>query len=310
MTTILIVGIGGVGGYFGGLMAKRFENDTDVAVQFLVRGENRKAIQHNGLKVIKGSDTFIAYPQKISDTPSDLDKADYIILCTKTYDLETTLSQLHPCIKKETVILPLLNGLDSTAKIKQYYPDTIVADGCVYIVSRLTEPGVITNTGTIERLFFGSDTIPDERLSVLEQRLIQAGIHATLTPDIASVIWEKFIFVSSIATATTYYDLPIGPILEDPDKKDILIRLITEVSLLAEAKQIALPENNIALTLAKQQNLPATATSSLHSDFINGKKLTEIESLIGYVVHEGLTYAIPTPVYQKLYSVIKKKTIS
>lgn len=310
MTTILIVGIGGVGGYFGGLLAKRFENDTDVAVQFLIRGENRKAILHNGLKVIKGSDTFIAYPQKVSETPSDLDQADYIILCTKTYDLETTLRQLQPCIKKETVILPLLNGLDSTAKIKQHYPDTIVADGCVYIVSRLTEPGVVTNTGTVESLFFGSDKIPDKRLLALEKRFIQAGISATLTPDIASVIWEKFIFVSSIATATTYYDLPIGSIFEDPDKKEILILLITEVSLLARTKQVLLPENNIALTLAKQESLPYTATSSLHTDFINGKKQTEIESLIGYVVHEGLTNAIPTPVYQKLYDAIKKKTIS
>lgn len=307
MTTILIVGIGGVGGYFGGLLAKAFQNDTTVAVQFLARGKNLDAIHANGLTIVKGPDSSTVFPKKTSDSPCDLNKADYIILCTKTYDLESTLVQLQDCIIEKTVILPLLNGLDSTLKIKRHYPNAMVLEGCVYLVSRLSAPGIVTNSGNIESLFFGSDSVSDERLLQLETLLKQAGIQATLTPDILSVLWEKFIFVSAIATATSFYDQSIGEILENPDKRDTLLALLTEVYTLAKAKKIPLPEDSVATTLANIETLPFAATSSLHSDFKNGKDQTELESLTGYVVSEGLNYAIATPVYEKLYSALQAK---
>ncbi len=307
MTTILIAGIGGVGGYFGGLLAKEFQSDPNVAVQFLARGKNLKVIRNEGLTIVNGSDNVTVFPQKASDTASDLDKADYILLCTKTYDLEATLLQLKDCISNKTVILPLLNGLDSTAKIKPLYPNAMVLEGCVYLVSRLSAPGIVTNSGNIESLFFGSDTVTDERLLRLESLLKQAGIQATQTQEIVSVLWEKFIFVSSIATATSFYDQSIGEILENPEKRDTLIQLLTEVYSLAKAKEIAIPENSVVSTLAKIEMLPFAATSSLHSDFKNGKDQTELESLTGYVVSEGLTYGVMTPVYEKLYSALQAK---
>jgi len=307
MTTILIAGIGGVGGYFGGLLAKEFQNDPTVAVQFLARGKNLDAIRTNGLTIVKGSDSSTAFPQKASDTPSDLDKADYIILCTKTYDLEATLVQLQDCITEKTVILPLLNGLDSTSKIKRHYPNVMVLEGCVYLVSRLSAPGIVTNSGNIESLFFGSDKVSDERLLQLETLLKQAGIQATLTPDIVSVLWKKFIFVSAIATATSFYDQSVGEILENPDNRNTLLALLTEVYALAQAKQIPLPEDSVTATLTNIETLPFAATSSLHSDFKNEKRQTELDALTGYVVSEGRAYGVATPVYEKLYTALKAK---
>ncbi|MEO4006192.1 2-dehydropantoate 2-reductase [Flavobacterium sp. CAU 1735] len=307
MTTILIAGIGGVGGYFGGLLAKAFQNDTSVAVQFLARGKNLDAIRANGLTIVKGSDSSTVFPQKASDTPSDLDKADYIILCTKTYDLESTLVQLQDCITEKTVILPLLNGLDSTPKIKRHYPNVTVLEGCVYLVSRLSAPGIVTNSGNIESLFFGSDKASDECLLQLETLLKQAEIQASLTQDILSVVWKKFIFVSAIATATSFYDQSVGEILENPDKRDTLLALLTEVYTLAKAKHIPLPEDSVATTLANIETLPFAATSSLHSDFKNEKKQTELDALTGYVVSEGLIYGVAAPVYEKLYTALKAK---
>jgi 2-dehydropantoate 2-reductase len=153
-TKILIAGIGAVGGYFGGLLAKHFYNSGNVAIHFFARGEHLKEIQKNGLKVIKGDNEFIATPALATDDASAIGIADFIIVATKSYDLETIMQQLRPCINQDTIILPLLNGVDSKERIKNILPGNIVLDGCAYIVSRLKQPGVIENTGNIQTLYF------------------------------------------------------------------------------------------------------------------------------------------------------------
>ena len=136
-TKIIIAGIGGVGGYFGGLLAKCFEEDEDVSVCFLARGAHLEVMRTNGLRVIKGSDEFVARPAVVSDKAEELGVGEVIVICTKSYDLEATIAQLKPCINEHTIILPLLNGVDSTERIKAMLPNTIVLQGCAYIVSRL-----------------------------------------------------------------------------------------------------------------------------------------------------------------------------
>jgi 2-dehydropantoate 2-reductase len=153
-TNIIIAGIGGVGGYFGGVLAKCFEGDENVRVCFLARGAHLEAIRSNGLRVIKGSNEFVARPAAVSDQAHELGVAEVIVICTKSYDLEATIEQLKPCINERTIILPLLNGVDSTERIKSLLPNNMVLQGCAYIVSRLTQPGVIENTGNIETMFF------------------------------------------------------------------------------------------------------------------------------------------------------------
>ena len=151
-TKIIIAGIGGVGGYFGGLLAKHFYENENVEINFIARGQHLKEIQKSGLKVIKGKNEFIAKPNIATENPKEIGTADLIIISTKSYDLDTVIQQLRPCINKDTIILPLLNGVDSRDKIKNIYPDNLILDGCVYIVSRLKQAGVIENRGNIQTL--------------------------------------------------------------------------------------------------------------------------------------------------------------
>jgi 2-dehydropantoate 2-reductase len=137
-TKTIIAGIGGVGGYFGGVLAKCFEVDEDVSVCFLARGSHLEAIRLNGLRVIKVGVQFVARPAVASDEADELGVAEVIVICTKSYDLEATVEQLKPCINEHTIILPLLNGVDITERIKSILPNNIVLQGCAYIVSRLT----------------------------------------------------------------------------------------------------------------------------------------------------------------------------
>lgn len=130
---IIVAGIGGVGGWFGGMLAKAFYQSKEAEIVFLARGEHLKQIQQHGLKVVKGNDTFIAKPALVTDNAKEIVNSDYILLCTKSYDLEMTIKQLEPCIDHQTIIVPFLNGVDAPEKIKKLLPENEVAGGCVYI---------------------------------------------------------------------------------------------------------------------------------------------------------------------------------
>jgi 2-dehydropantoate 2-reductase len=306
-TKLVIAGIGGVGGYFGGLLAKHFYNNEKAAVYFVARGEHLKQIQANGLTVIKGKETFVAKPALATDDPADIGVADVIIVCTKSYDLETTIKQLSPCIHKETIILPLLNGVDSRERIKKMLPGNTVLDGCVYIVSRLKEAGVIENQGTIQKLYFGLDGVINEKLALLENLFREAAIEAEASQYISTIIWEKFIFISPTATATSYFDKSIGEILADAEKLNLLKALIEEVKLLAHAKRIPFATDITEKTLNRLKSLPFETTSSMHTDYLNHKSITELQSLTGYVVEEGKKNKLATPMYDQMYSSLKSK---
>lgn len=297
---IVLIGIGAVGGYFGGLLAKKYEGSNEVEIHFVSRGEHLKQIQEKGLSIINGENTFIAKPYLATDNTEEIGIADYIIVCTKSYDLEIAIQQLKPCINEKTILIPLLNGVDSVERIKNILPGNEILSACVYVVAKLKAAGEVEVTGNVQTLFFGSDhdSIKPEHL-LLEKLLKEAEIDARLSQNISTIVWEKFIFIASIATATSYYDCCAGKLLEEHE--DTLIKLIEEVTTIALAKGILLDADICAKTLNKQKSLPYDIITSMHRDFMNLKPQTELESLTGYVVKTGEQLNIKTPEFNIAY---------
>lgn len=306
-TKIVIAGIGGVGGYFGGLLAKQYENNKEIEIYFFARGENLKEIQKNGLKVIKGETQFNAKPKIATDNPAEIGIADFIIICTKSYDIETVVQQLKLTINRNTIILPLLNGVDSKEKIQKILPENIVLDGCVYIVSRLKQAGIIENIGNIQTLYFGIDNFTNQKLLYLKNIFSKANIEVTLSQNISSIIWEKFIFISATATATAYFDKSIGEVVSEKHIETVTA-LINEVKQVANAKKIVISENITDKTIYKLKSLPFETTSSMHTDFRNKSAFNELESLTAYVIKQGQKYNIKTSTYIKIFNKLKKKS--
>lgn len=306
MQKIIIAGIGGVGGYFGGLLARHYTPGGNVSIAFIARGENEKAIRENGLQLETTKGNFTVHPQAVSSDAANIGIADLLIVSTKTYGLEAILQQARPCIGKETVILPLLNGVDSTERIREMYPGNETWYGCVYLVSRLAGPGLVRETGGIDSLFFGAPDGTKEKLLAAEAIFKNAGITATLSPNILQTTWEKFVFISCVATLTSWLDQSVGEILASESSRKWIPVLLAEIKSVAEAKQIPLPENVIEITIEKIKKIPPAATSSMHSDFINGKN-TELESLTGYVVREGKARGIPVPAFERMYEELKSR---
>lgn len=307
MSKILIVGIGGVGGYFGGMLAKAFHGKDNVSIYFMARGAHLKSIQQNGLLITKGETQFYAHPDMVSDNPLDFGKVDYIILCTKSYDIEETADRISSCVEDNTVFLPLLNGVDSAEKIKTMYPDNLIADGCAYIISRLVASGQVQNFGDNQNIVFGIQNTHDPRLDFLNDVFWQAGIEATLTKNIASKIWEKFIFISATATITSYYNKTFGGIKQCEEGSKDLRQLIDECYLVAQHKNIALPADIKKKIWNKFLNLLPQATTSMHSDYLIGKKQTEVQSLTGYIVVQAEKYHIEVPKYREMYNRLNQK---
>lgn len=302
---ILIAGIGGVGGYFGGLLAKHFENNALVKINFLARGNHLEKIKKDGLKIITPTSEIIAKPNLASDNANEIGEMDLIIICTKNYDVEKTLVQINPCINESTAILTLLNGVESFNVIKKYYPENLIINGCTYIVSKIKEAGVIENSGAIQKIFFGLDNETNDILIQLESVFKQAGIDANLTDLISTINWEKFIFISATATATSYYNQTIGEILLDENKTLFVKKLIDEVYELSKAKHITTYVNVVENSFKRFSSMSFDTSSSMHLDFKNKKTFTELESLTGYVVREAEKLNLLVPNFKLAYYSLK-----
>ncbi len=295
-----VLGIGGVGGYFGSMLAQKYADSNEVEVVFITKESTAAIIKNNGLKLFTSDTESLIYPKFVIGEPSEVGTLDYLICSVKSYDLEASLKTVKNSISKETVILPLLNGVNARERILKIYPFAQVLDGCVYIVAKLIATATVQVTGAMKSLYFGSDNVSDLRLSELAAILNAEGIESHLSKNIKQLIWEKFVFVSPLASLTSYLNLPIGPILENDDYKNILKQLVIEVADIAEANDILLP-NIVEVTMTKIAAMPYNATSSMHNDFLK-KGRTEFEALTEFVIVSGLRLGIPTPGYDQIMS--------
>jgi 2-dehydropantoate 2-reductase len=303
---VLIGGIGGVGGYLGGHLAHKYAGSEEVEIIFAARGNNYHQILKHGLQIIEGLTTLVAHPAVITNQVGELGVVDFIWVCTKSYDLQKIIEQIQPCVGAHTIIVPLLNGIEGFELLHQAFPHSKVIPGCVYIVSALKEPGVIENQGKIQSFYLGSPGgLPVPGLQHLYELLMKAGLDAHLAPDILSVVWEKFIFISTTASATTYFNLGVRAVaLEHPN---MVTQLIGEVVEIALAKNIPVSPTIHADTLAKLKSMPVHTTTSMQRDFNAHQPQTELETLTGYVVRTGKELNIDTPGFDLIYQQLKKQ---
>ncbi|WP_337966465.1 2-dehydropantoate 2-reductase [uncultured Flavobacterium sp.] len=302
-TRIGILGLGGVGGYFGGLLAKAYFGSDAIEIVFIARGETQRIIAQDGLKIVTDETEFIVHPKLVSNNPDEIGQLDYLVCATKTYDIEESLLSLKKCIVSETVILPLYNGVDAPERIQELFPENVVLEGCVYIISMIFSPGTIRKMGFYEKLFFGSKTASRSKLEELQDILQKAKIESYLVENIEETVWEKFIFISALASATSYLNENIGEILNNPESKELYIQLIHEIVAVAKAKKLKLPNDIVQQTIVKLEKSPKEATSSMHRDLLAGKN-TEAISLTQFVVKEGAKYNVETPLYTKIANVL------
>ena len=300
---IAILGSGAVGGYYGAKLARAGQDVT-----FIARGAHLSAIREKGLEIrspVLGD--FVARARAEEDT-SRVGVVDLVIVAVKAYDNPTALPMLTPLLGVGTVVLPLQNGVDSVAQVAEVAGDARTLGGTTYVATALEAPGLIVHTGEHRRIVFGEvfGQLPrvSDRVSRIHEAFAAADIQSFAVGDGRVPIWEKFIFLVSLAAFTGAARLPIGPVWSDPFTKAQFLAGCREIETLARAEGVPVADDVVDRIVPYIDKIPGSMRSSLLIDLQQGKRI-EVEALQGTVVRRGAARGIPTPIISTLYSVLK-----
>ena len=302
---IAVMGVGGVGGYYGGLLAKHYALNRDVEIIFIARGRHLVEIRTNGLKILNQEGEFTVKPALATDNPVECGPVDILLLCTKGYDLEDSARLVSPVVDENTVVISLLNGVNHPERFRAVLNKGKILNGCVYLSAHILSPGVVQQIGGSGKLFFGGESDPAVDGKDIENILRAADIDAGYSGDIESIVWEKYIFICPFASATTFLDRTIQGVLDDEEGKTLFDGLLGEVIHIAETQGIHLPENIRKITIDKAFTFPYETKTSMHKDFKDGKKI-ELDTFTGYIVKAAEEHGIPVPHHDKVYKALKK----
>jgi 2-dehydropantoate 2-reductase len=283
---VAVVGLGGVGGYIAANFVK-----VGIEVIGFGRGEHLKAIQKDGIKIMEDENSW---SEKLDARElEDLDGFfegyfDVVLFCVKSYDLKNSYEHIKSHIDEKTILVSFSNGVSNGDTLREL-SNSIVLDGCIYILSHIESSGVIRKKGKVFATVFGGD---EKATQTLAKIFDKAELRYKTPTDIKTAIWKKYIFISAFATATSYYDKPIGYVYEH--HKAEIETLLKEIVEFAHAKGIEI-EDEIPKALQIAKNLPYDSSTSMHLDFKN-KKRVELENLSGYV---------KMPLMRKMYEGLK-----
>ena len=292
---IAILGAGGVGGYFGGILAR-----SGNPVAFLARGAHLAALLERGLTVRTPEGSFTVETSAISasDDPAALQGAELALVAVKSYSLPEIVPAARLLAAAGALVVPLLNGVDAADRlVAAGVPDERVLGGLTQISAVRLAPGVVERRSDFQWVIVG------ERRGGLSGRaesvaalFREAGAEARASADITADLWRKFIFISSMSAVCGLARSPIGPVREAPLGPLLLARAVGEVTAVARASGVALADDTEAKVLANMESLPRAIKPSFLLDLEAGGP-TEIADLSGAVSRLGRQAGVATPVH-------------
>lgn len=289
---IAMVGAGGVGAAYGALLAEAGHD-----VRLLARGAHLAAMRERGLTLVR--DGVARTPSlTASDAAADLGVADVAILAVKLWSTEEAGEAARPLVGPDTLVITLQNGVDSRDRLAPILGADRVVAGIAQISAVIEEPGVVVHRSPFARIIVGEpDGRPSPRLDRFVAACLDAGIEARQTPEIDVELWAKFVFIASLSSACGFFRAGVGPILADAETRAFLVRLVEEAAAVGRAEGVALPEDQVARTLAFTEGLPPTMRASLLDDLERGARL-ELPWLGGRVVAGGRRAGVPAPTHE------------
>ena len=303
---IAVIGIGGVGGYVAGMLAKAYPHVTMVA-----RGARGESIRENGL-VLHGDykGEIVAKPERVVPV-REMGQQDYIFICVKNYSLEDVCENIRDMVTDDTVIIPVMNGVDPGEKIRSLIGRGTVVDSLIYTVAFANADFSISQQDTFTWLCIGiqnADQGQKEKVAQVAEILKGADIDYKDDGDIEVEIWRKYILNCAFNVMTAFYDNTIGVLRRDPVKAQQYETLVWEAASVGRAKGVALTDEHIQEVIHKFRHVHAdNATSSLQRDFQICKKQTELETFSGYIVQEAKRLGVSIPLSEEMYQGLKAK---
>lgn len=292
---IVIIGAGGVGGYFGGKLALAGYPTT-----FITRGTALEMIKKNGLQVKSILGDFQVYPE-VTDQYEVIKKADLILLGVKSWQIESVAEKIKPLLPSNAVVLPLQNGADNADRLVSILPPAQVLAGLCRIVSKIENPGVISHFGYEPEILFGEiDNSHSDRVAAIHHVFSKAGFKNNVSPNIQRDIWLKFLFIASISAMGALTRSVLGVMREDDFIRCQLIKTAEEIVSVGKGLGVDINESDIKTCFKVIDKIDFETTMSLQRDMMENKP-SELENFNGYIVRMGDKLGIETPVNDFVY---------
>jgi 2-dehydropantoate 2-reductase len=295
---IAFMGAGGLGGYFGARLCK-----GGADVHFIARGAHLQALRRDGLRV-EGPEPMHVPKVNATDNPAEVGAVDFVLLGVKLWDTESALEQIRPMVGPGTTLISFQNGVLKDDYLRAAYDAAQVMGGVGYVATTIDRPGVIRQTGPMQRLIFGEfDGSRSPRGQSLLNACLAGGINAELSTNILREIWQKYVFLVGLSGTTTTMRKTIGPIRENAQTRAFLLDVMREVVAVGRSYGVDLPEDYAEVRVKFADEMAYDMTSSMHHDLERGNRL-EVRWLSGGVVELGQRKGVPTPLNRAIADIL------
>ncbi|MEN6318535.1 MAG: 2-dehydropantoate 2-reductase [Syntrophaceae bacterium] len=297
---IVIMGTGGIGGYYGGLLAQAGQDVT-----FIARGAHLQAIREKGLQIKSVHGNFTVSPATVTENPSLVGPVDLILFTTKTYQTDAAAQFIKPMVGKDTTVVSLQNGVDAADRIGAVAGMEHMLGGTTWLSAAVEAPGVIGQYSQFRRIALGElDGMTTPRLNAVADALQKTGATIEKTDNILKVLWTKFVFIAPVMAMGSLTRVTFGEYRSVPEARAVLTEAISEVASVAKARDVMLDHDIVDKTLAFIDSSEPSIKPSMQRDVESGRP-SELESMIGVVVRMGAQYNVLTPVMQFAYAMLK-----
>jgi 2-dehydropantoate 2-reductase len=296
---VAVIGTGGVGGYFGALLARAGHNVT-----FVARGAHLAAMQERGLRIDSTLDgTFTVQGQAVEKT-TEVGPQELVLFTVKMYHNGPAIEAARPLLGNESIILTLQNGIDNGEQLAAAFGTPRVMIGSAYMEGRITAPGVIMQAGP-GMATFGEMT---PGITPRGQRLLhvfrEAGWRVELQENMPGVLWRKFAYIAGSAAVCAATNSDYQEMRSIPETRAIIQRAIEEVLAVGRARGAPLLEDSLAWSMAALDQFPGQGRASLAKDFLAGNRV-ELDGITGTVLRLAHEAGVRTPVNATLYAILK-----
>ena len=288
----IVLGAGAVGAYYGAQLARAGHEVT-----FFARGDNLAAIRAHGMEVRAPSGTFHARVAA-TDNAEELAPADCAILGVKSYSLDSIAPVVNRVAGQGTSILPFMNGVETSERLEAHgVARRVMLGGVTQISVVRVQPGVVELRSPFQVVILGElDGGMTERVQRIAAAFAEAGVNARPSTQIVVDLWQKFVFITTLAAACGLARSAIGYLRAQPLGRRLLERAASEVVAVARASGVALPDDEVARLMTMLDGLPATIKPSFLVDIENGRP-TELDTLSGAVSRFAASLGIAAPIH-------------
>lgn len=297
---ICVVGVGAVGGYFGGKLAK-----AGLDVTFVARGQTLEALQREGLRIKSYAGDFTIKKPKVTQDFKTIADADLILLCVKSYSTKEIAKALKRVISDNAVIVSLQNGIENEDILSEILGADRVIGSVVFITSSMPEPGLIKHTSYGKIVLGELNGTVTERARKIEKMFLDSGVPASVTQSIKKELWKKLMLNIPYNGFTSIVRGPLKNYFEIPEAQECFLRALKEVQLVAQMEGHHLTDEDIesAMQFTKADGFTNFKSSTLLD--IEAGKPVEIDALQGAVIKAARKYNIDVPINKLLYALLK-----